>query len=235
MAVADVVRRSKGLEILFALSEGPKFVSDLQRSVGGSSTTVEERITELIHEGVIVEEKMGTAPFRRTLTLTEKGREVTDNLRRTNNLLSGQLPEKRYATLVGILTVLGEVRSRTKLEKLVFLLQNEFGYVTAQPYAFSANKHGPYSKEMINDTEELQRLSIIEEETTTYEPYAPDGREVVQYTYRITPFAQGLSKIVYENLSADQRSKMAKLKKYNDMPLKQLLAYVHDKWPHLKN
>lgn len=77
-------------------------------------------------------------------------------------------------------------------------------------------------------------MVVFLEEATVHPSFRADGREVVQYTYRIAPSAQGLAQFVYQSLSPDERNKMEGLKRYNEMPLKILLDYVHTKWPSLK-
>jgi DNA-binding HxlR family transcriptional regulator len=232
--VSDLMRRSKGPEILFALVDGPRYMTDLQRAVGGSATTVEERVSELLGEGLIEEEKMSTVPFRRTFNLTGRGAEVADSLRRMYGMLNRELPERRYAILIAILNKLGEVRSRTRLEKLVFLLENELDFNFVPSYSFLPNKIGPYSGQLVSDAREMGRLNIIEEEEVIHPPLYPDGREVVQYVYRITPQAETMARTIYDGLDSDSKEKIAALKKYNEMPLKVLLDYVHGKWPDLK-
>jgi uncharacterized protein YwgA/predicted transcriptional regulator len=232
--VSDLLRRSKGAEILFALAEEPRYMTDLQRAVGGSATTIEERVTELLGEGLLEDEKMNAAPFRRTLKLTARGTEVAGFLRRTYEMVNSKLTEKRHAILIAVLSELGEVRSRTRLEKLVFILQEELGFDFISSYSFLPNKIGPYSAELVLDAKELGTLNIIEEEEVIHPTYNADGRDFVQYVYRISPEAEDMAKGIYDAMESNARAKIAALKKYNDMPLKDLLNYVHDKWPKLK-
>jgi len=232
--VSDLLRRSKGAEILFALAEEPRYMTDLQRTVGGSSTTIEERVAELLNEGLVEEEKMSAIPFRRTLKLTPRGIEVAGFLRRMYEMVNTKLPEKRHAILIAILSGLGEVRSRTRLEKLVFLLQEELGFDFIASYSFSPNKIGPYSAEVVLDAKELGAMDIIEEEEVIHPTYYADGRDFVQYIYHISPQAEEMAHSIYDAMDSDSRAKIAALKKYNDMPLKDLLEYVHNKWPKLK-
>lgn len=234
MKVSDLLRRSKGAEILFALVEGPRYMTDLQRAVGGSATTIDERVTELLGEGLIEEEKMNTVPFRRTLKLTARGTEVAGFLQRTYEMVNTKLTEKRHAILIAVLSELGEVRSRTRLEKLIFLLQEELGFDFISSYSFSANKIGPYSAELVLDARELGTLNIIEEEEVVHPTYHADGRDFVQYVYRISPEARDMARSIHDALDPDSKQKIAALKKYNEMPLKDLLEYVHNKWPKLK-
>ena len=234
MKVSDLLRRSKGAEILFALVEGPRYMTDLQRAVGGSATTIDERVTELLGEGLIEEEKMNTVPFRRTLKLTTRGAEVAGFLQRTYEMVNSKLTEKRHAILIAVLSELGEVRSRTRLEKLIFMLQEELGFDFISSYSFSANKIGPYSAELVLDAKELGTLNIIEEEEVVHPTYHADGRDFVQYVYRISPQARDMARSIYDALDPDSKEKIAALKKYNEMPLKDLLEDVHNKWPKLK-
>ncbi|HDI12953.1 MAG TPA: ArsR family transcriptional regulator, partial [Hadesarchaea archaeon] len=69
-----ILRKSKSVEILLQLLNGPSYVRELVSKVGGSAQTVEMRIQELMKEGLVTEEVWEAWPFRKMLKLTDRGK-----------------------------------------------------------------------------------------------------------------------------------------------------------------
>ena len=76
----EMLFRSRAIDILIALYEKPMSVRELISKVGGSATTIEQRLRELKDVGLIEEKASKSFPFKRELRLTEKGRKLAEML-----------------------------------------------------------------------------------------------------------------------------------------------------------
>ena len=61
------LERSRATDILLALLERPKHITELQFEVKGSLSTIEARAKELIRDGFVTEEELKKWPFKRVL------------------------------------------------------------------------------------------------------------------------------------------------------------------------
>ena len=221
------VRKSKGLEILLALLEGPKHVRELQAKVGGSALTVEMRIQELLKERYIEEEKSEVWPFRKILKLTESGRKLATFLKLETSLLapppevSTEKAKEKGKWLLALLHAVGGViEGSTRLQKLFFLSKHEFGLLEL-PYSFLPFLHGPFSADINDDALDLETAGLIEVQ-----------REMVEPTlYALTPRGNRVAKEIFEKLPEDNKKALSKVRRFNEMGLAELLKYVYDKYP----
>jgi len=62
--------------ILLALDGSEKHVSALLKDVGGSALTLEQRLSFLVKNGFLKENRMDKFPFKRVLSLSEKGKYI---------------------------------------------------------------------------------------------------------------------------------------------------------------
>lgn len=118
-----------------------------------------------------------------------------------------------------------EVRNRTRLEKLVFLISKEVldkpgRRITPKAYTFQADRFGPFSEEVYDDVHTLADLGLV-------------GWDDKQESVSITEKGKKLvNKLLTRNyvpyvLAQD----IAKLKRlYNKTSLKTLLRYVYQKY-----
>lgn len=227
-----LLKKSKALEILLALLDGPKHIRELQLHVGGSMTTLEERVKELLRDGLIVEKESKKWPFKRTLELTERGRETAIFLRRIVSFFTGQLSEERQKWILALLYALEEVKGNTRLEKLLFLLKNEFNLDLEPFYEFKPYKLGPFSADILRDAVDLDRAGLIKISEEIYEPHEPSGEWIIGKRYELTFVGKEVAKAIYDKLPSEIKNAFLLLKRFNEMPLKKLIEYVYKKYKH---
>lgn len=229
------VRRSKGADILLKLLDGPKYIRELLSEVGGSAQTVEMRVRELIREGLVEEETWEAWPFRKTLKLTDRGREVAGILKLETSLMApaGRINVREVIRRGRLLLALlygmgGRIAGATRLQKLLFLLKREKG--VDSPYSFTPYMFGPHSPDVLEDAIDLERAGYVEIITEVHEPTIA-GDCIMERKYQLTPKGEEEARRAYEELSPEGRRAIDELKKFNEMRLADLLAYVYSKYP----
>jgi len=224
----EILFRSRAVDILLALSEMSMNVRELISRVGGSATTVEQRLRELKKAGLIEEDVSKGFPFRRELRLTEVGKDVAKNLKILRSLFVDELPLKRMIWPLLTLYVVGEIRGKTKLQKLVFLLDKELNIIKDQGYDFVPYKYGPFSKELIEDVEMLILTGLVKTEEEVREI---NDEEVTIVVYRLTDRGKNIARQAYNELTDKEKRKINKLKEFNARSARSLTAYVHSRYP----
>jgi DNA-binding HxlR family transcriptional regulator/uncharacterized protein YwgA len=226
-----LLARSKASDILLALLKRPRHITELQLEVKGSLSTIEARVNELINDGLVSSEELGRWPFRRVLTLSDKGLQLAGFLERMKGVLGGELTSPRARWILALLYAAGgEVKGSTRLEKLLFLLSKEGHRSDGSFYAFNWYKFGPFSSEALNDAHELHdlRLINIEEEMFVVDPLLEDYRK--RTTYCLTSIGKELAKKIFDSLSDYNKKVLSSCRKYVDTPLKDLLDYVYSRY-----
>lgn len=129
--------------------------------------------------------------------------------------------------LLYLLYKAGVVRGKTRLQKKVFLAQEEKGIPFE--YNFEPYDKGPLSFELIDDINSLVNGGFVIE-TITLTDFGP------RYDYRLSEFGRRyIDRIVAKKISKKDKKKIRSLiKKWNYSPLESLLEYVHKKWPEYK-
>lgn len=221
----EEVRKEKATEILFALLPGPKGVRELCQAVGGSPNTVLLRVEELKRAGFIVEQESETWPYKKMLYLTDRGRRMAEMIRLQyflfgKNEVNEEELKERGKWILSILHVMGDsLEGSTRLQKLLFLLRKEFGVET--PYRHLPFHHGPFSVEVYGDMMDLERMGWIEVVRELAEPVL----------ISLTDKGKEIAKKIFDSLSAEEKQALLKLRKYGQMPLKELLNYVYSTYP----
>jgi len=228
-----VLRRGKAVEILFALAKGSKHVRELQSEVGGSASTVEMRVRELLDNGLIRERELGFWPFRKELELSEKGKEVIRTLTLQDNLLAPAplAPEKRAKWILVLLHAMGgKIKGRVRLQKFMFLLEHEFG--VRVPYEFFPHIHGPYSGDIFEDAAGLQErglLRIVGESSESRELF---GGRRPSMDYALTAEGEEKARELFEKLSDGEKRALSSLKqRFGRASLWEILRHVYGKYP----
>jgi DNA-binding HxlR family transcriptional regulator len=227
----DVMQRSKGIDILLSLMEKPKFVQEIQNEVGGSATTVEDRINELVNEKLISEETSKGFPFKRILTLTEKGKLISNMIKTIESAFKNNIFDTKYKWIISLLQSLGEIKGITRLEKLLFMLKYDLNAIDQEFFNFVPQKYGPYSEEIMYAALELKKLGLIEISETIFGSFNPEQDVVRRLDFSLTESGTELSKTISKNTSKNTQQSLESLKKFNEMDLKKLLDYVHKKHP----
>jgi len=241
MSIPEVLSRSKAIEILLALLDGPKHVRLLHREVGGSVSTIESRVRELI-DARLIKEVEESATGRRVLELTSTGRALAIALNKimestTKTKVTGDILEGRRRWILILLYVLGAIKGSTRLEKLLFLLKEEFKVVDEPFYDFTPYLFGPFSAEALNDAKLLRDAGLIEiiEETLDFSPLS--DWIVIRKTYRLTEAGKEIARhLLFEELRRrpEMREVLRKLQQFNVMPLDELLSYIYKNYPEFK-
>ncbi|RNJ22669.1 DUF4065 domain-containing protein [Halosegnis longus] len=124
-----------------------------------------------------------------------------------------------------------EIEGRTRLQKMVFLIQQEFeerGEDLPGTYQYEPYDYGPFAKTLYDDIEYLEERDIIDESKETIAE--EDGK--VKYNYELGPRGEEILQEWPEEqveivLEVAERIKSD----FNDIPLLTLLDHVYSEYP----
>lgn len=230
----DILRKKKAAEILLVLLKGQKGVREIQEAVGGSFTTVTQRIREfrkahLIREEYLTGTEFGEIPRNKLLLgLTEDGRKLTQSLVESGFLRIPLLRKDRDKWIILILGLLHGIKGKTRFMKLLFLWRFDLGHRTGNFFKFKPYNFGPYSEDVEQDLKELQDDNLVHQESV---PYNEGDHGEDRFEYSLTPEGDKISQELLKDLSSDERETLEKLKTFDEMSLDQLLEYVYRKYP----
>lgn len=219
------------MEILISLIEKPKFVQEIQAAVGGSATTVEERINGLVEEGLVESVAASEFPFKRMITLTEKGKIISGMIKNIDRTLNTNISETKYKWILALLYNMSSIKGITRLEKLLFMLKQNLTGISQEFFTFSPEKYGPYSEEIMYAALEMKKLGLIDVSETIFKPFKSDQEEVRRMDFSLTEYGIERAKEIIKNADKNTLESIESLKKFNGMDLKALLDYVHKKYP----
>lgn len=235
------LKKSRGVEVLFALLEGPKGFTELSSDAGGSLSTIKLRVEELIDSGVIKEEKWESFPFKRVLELTDKGHRIARMLKSIEEA-SGEvrkkpsMPKERGEWILALLHTLGgEIRGSTRLQKLLFLFREKFKVVEDDFYEFEPLHYGSFSWEIVKDAEALERTGLIDVKTEvleTGENFSEDG--AFRRTYNLSAEGEEIAREIYNALPEKIKHALLSLRGFNYMTLEKLVEYIYSNYPDYK-
>jgi len=129
------------------------------------------------------------------------------------------------------------VESRVRVMKLIFLAQKEAGDTVKkivgmeEPYKFEPYLHGPFSKQVLDDLDSLQREGLIEIKVEIIELF------VKVYKYKLTEEGEAKVAEILRNIrsTASTEEALKRLEKvvsrYATKPLRELLKYVYRTYP----
>lgn len=206
-------------------------VSELAEAVGVRWETVERIANQLAREDYVTVKKMETFPFKKIVTLTERGREVASELVLEDRSKLGT-PERLLSTV--IYAVGGEVKGATKLEKLVFLLEKEYGVPLKDFFRYFAYLYGPYSPEVMRSSYILAYYHFIDIKEEVYVLDVEGEKERVLRVFRLTDKGRDFAEELLEKLPEEVKEKLVKLRRFNNMTTRQILDYVYAKYPEFK-
>lgn len=142
----------------------------------------------------------------------------------------------------------------TRLEKLLFLSEKEGGLSVGEGgrYKFVAFRMGPWSSDVYDEIDFLESLGLVESRTIRHsdpsdrahddellssailDKYDTSSTNPEDHSehYRLTDKGRKKALEIWENLPAEEKQKLIKIKqKFNSMNLRQLLRYVYQKYP----
>jgi uncharacterized protein YwgA len=126
----------------------------------------------------------------------------------------------------------GVVKSRVKVTKLAFLAQKEKPNAvksivkTDQPYEFIPYLHGPFSKDLLNDLEELANEGLIKISNEFF------GINFERKVYTITRKGYERFRKLKESLDPEALKELTVLiSKYAEWPLEKILKHVYRNYP----
>lgn len=237
-APLQIFGKMRHVEILIQLRDGPKNVTDLLSTIGGSATTLENRVGELINAGLVCEERQKTHPFARILNITDKGEQFVKAFNILKEMMSEIKVEKtkvdsntKQKWLLAMLYALGgKIRGRTRLQKLSFLMKKKLDLNSRSFYEFSPEKFGPFSADLAEDIDRLGEAGLVRIDGEVFEPKKLLEDWVICYTYSLTEEGTERAKKIFDEISADVKSKLTLLKPFNEILLSNLIHYVYSEY-----
>jgi len=237
-SLSSILTESKTIDILKSLHDEPNNIRGLYRTVGGSLSTIVQRVRSLKQAGLIKETE-GRRPGR-FFELTHKGKSIVMVLKwfepsASSTKLKLDSPKK---WILALLYGLGQIKGSTRLEKMLFLLKEEFEIVDEPFYNFTPYLFGPFSPKILEDAKELQQNNLIEVtlevfESTSYPSELSDA-VFIRKNYKLTAAGEEIAKKILQELMKRRGVKEAlfKLREFDSMPLSNLLNYVYREFPH---
>ena len=89
----------------------------------------------------------------------------------------------------------GKIEGRTRLEKVVYLLK-QLGRVNFT-YEFVPYHYGPYSRELVEDLDQLKEIGLVDEGMNT------DDYGVLRYDYKLTSEGGQLAEEIEQKLGRE--------------------------------
>jgi DNA-binding MarR family transcriptional regulator len=237
-SISNLLTESKSADILKSLYDRPSNVRGLFKEVGGSLSTIVQRIRSLSKAGLIIQVK--TQKRGKYFDLTEKGRGVVTTLKwfESGEASSGKLVlDEGKKWIIALLYTLGEIKGSTRLEKLLFLLKEQFKIIGDSFYDFTPYLFGPYSPKVLEDAKVLRgngvldiTLDVFESQTCLSEL---SDAVFIRKNYKLTEKGKELAKKIIPALMKKNKVKEAlfELRAFNSMPLSNLLNTIYQHFP----
>jgi len=118
-----------------------------------------------------------------------------------------------------------EIQGRTRFQKMVFLLQQEFGEI--EFYHFQAYDYGPFSKGLYDDLDDLIDRGLVEETRDEFD------EDKVYYEYQLTDQGRDLIEGLSEQEGAEDILELSEQLKreINSKELSEVLDRVYEEYP----
>lgn len=129
--------------------------------------------------------------------------------------------------LLKLLDLANKIECKTKVQKLIFLAEVE--EKAPLTYNFERYHYGPFSFELSDDLNALKQTGFIEEKQVIIG--SSEGFPIVKSTFNLTEdgkreIAKNEEKINHEAVNSINSI----VKKWNDVPLEEVLNYVYSKY-----
>ena len=236
MSISDILSETKAIEILEVLSDKPNNIRGIHKIIGGSLSTIIERV-KLLQEADLIQETEGRGKF---LELTKRGESVIAVCKwiDTPSPVSRKveiLEDEPKKWILILLHSLGEIKGSTRLEKLLFLLKEKFKAVGKPFYQFEPYYFGPFSAQILEDVTLLREMGLIEIENEVFEPRSEFTDAIfIRKAYKLTVDGKAEAKEIFED-TVSRKPEIGKalfrLREYNSMPLSNLLNHIYTEYP----
>lgn len=139
-----------------------------------------------------------------------------------------KIPRAIHPMLLLYVNNRSEIIGRTRLEKLIFLIQKELIekerlQISEDTYEFRPYRFGPFSEDVLDDVELLIGMNIIKRVNK-------EGTDVFKITEHGTRVIERL--LSEEKVPRFLLDKIGRIKKrYNDYPLNKLIKEVYQRYP----
>jgi DNA-binding MarR family transcriptional regulator len=204
-------------------------ISALSDAVGVRWETIERIVNQLVKERLVIMTKKETFPFEKVVNLTERGKKVAAEMALEDR---GKLGVSERLLLAILYAVGGEVKGATKLEKLIFLLQEELGVPIKDFFKYFAYLHGPYSPDVMKSSYILAYYGFIDVNEEVYVQEIEGEKERVLRVFRLKEGkGEDFARELFESLPKEIKEKLERLRRFNNMTTRELLDYVYAKYP----
>jgi hypothetical protein len=120
-----------------------------------------------------------------------------------------------------------KIEGKTKLQKLLFLGEKEYGINFG--YAFEKYNYGPYSFSLTDDLNALERFNLINVEEVLFTAKSPFQGKII--TFSLTDNGKRIADCRLEKIESSIQERMKKLiSDWNSKPLKDIISYVYGKY-----
>jgi hypothetical protein len=127
----------------------------------------------------------------------------------------------------------GSIRGITKLQKLLFLVEEETEFFEAYneglEFEFYAHKMGPFSEHVYEEIRFLQQLKAIKTEPMEA---GHKGDDLTKKVFYLTKKGEKIAAELASQLEPEYDEELASLvEEYNELELRELLRYVYTEYP----
>lgn len=234
VAVKNLVsslEKSKATQLIVALLEQESIsFTKLMKLTDSNPRTLSDRIKELSQYNIISAHRDTKFPFTEAIKLTKEGQELAKRIKIAYVNSESRISKRAKILLHMLYELGGEVKGTTRMEKLPFLLEKEFGVNLA--YHYIPMDYGPYSIELLDEINLLQKKGYIDVKEEIV-PVTENGetKDVERRVYCLTNKGKEKNEKLTQELADETKNSVHKVRRYNEMPLRELLEYVHKKYP----
>lgn len=121
-----------------------------------------------------------------------------------------------------------QIKGRTRLLKLIFLLNEESDLDEEDKYDFRKYDYGPFSKEILDDLEWLEESGAVDIDRK------PTFGGSTRYDHELTETGEELVEIITEidqNTEVILEEAQAIVEEHNSKSIRSLLEYVYEEYP----
>ncbi|WP_276298819.1 hypothetical protein [Halorussus lipolyticus] len=117
----------------------------------------------------------------------------------------------------------GRVEGRTRFQKLIFLIQNDFN--VPEKFDYIPYDYGPFSKELCEEIERLERQGFVKRR----QEQIPNGKK---YLYNLTDEGRAHFQQLEDSEPEEAKEAAETVEQtFNDVPISRLLEYVYNNYP----